>query len=221
MSSRISRGSSLAAPPALEFRSIQGIAASVETKGSAFAHPARQADAAEYEQRIRAAYEQGMREGHSAADGMAVVRAKEMVRPVVESFRSIVEDLANSKKRLRGEAEEDVVKLALAISRRVLHRELAIDPEALIGLIRTAMDRLAGSETHRLRLSQDDVEAVLQHTAALNLPPQLEIQGDPALARGSALFETSRGTLDASIGTQLAEIERGLADVLLRRKAGV
>jgi len=31
------------------------------------------------------------------------------------------------------------------------------------------------------------------------------------------IFETSRGDLDASIDTQLGEIERGLADVVRRR----
>ena len=37
------------------------------------------------------------------------------------------------------------------------------------------------------------------------------------LTQGSAVFETSRGELDASVDTQLAEIERGLTDVLERR----
>ncbi len=36
---------------------------------------------------------------------------------------------------------------------------------------------------------------------------------DASLAPGSAIFETSRGELDASVDTQLAEIDRGFADL--------
>jgi len=51
----------------------------------------------------------------------------------------------------------------------------------------------------------------------LNFPPALEIVADASLQAGSAIFETSRGELDASINTQLAEIDRGLADVVRKR----
>ena len=46
----------------------------------------------------------------------------------------------------------------------------------------------------------------------------LEIAPDGSLTPGSVIFETSRGDLDASVDTQLAEIDRGLTDALKRRK---
>ena len=45
----------------------------------------------------------------------------------------------------------------------------------------------------------------------------IELVPDGTQQRGGAVFETSRGLLDASIETQLQEIERGLADQLQRR----
>jgi flagellar biosynthesis/type III secretory pathway protein FliH len=42
--------------------------------------------------------------------------------------------------------------------------------------------------------------------------------GDVAQSRGGAVFEISRGALDASVDTQLREIERGLADQLGDRR---
>jgi flagellar assembly protein FliH len=45
----------------------------------------------------------------------------------------------------------------------------------------------------------------------------LELVSDAKLPRGSAIFETSRGDLDASIDTQLLEIERGFTDIIRRR----
>ena len=47
--------------------------------------------------------------------------------------------------RLRREAEADMVQLALAIARRVLRRELAVDPDALHGLVLAALEKLQGA----------------------------------------------------------------------------
>jgi flagellar assembly protein FliH len=139
--------------------------------------------------------------------------------PVLASLGNIVQELAGTRKRFRIDAEEDTVRLAIAIARRVLHREIATDPEAILGLVRSAFDRLNAREVHRLRVSPDDAAAIHEHSAGLHLPAQVEIAADASLARGSAVFETSRGELDACIGTQLDEIERGFAD-LVRRRAG-
>ena len=108
--------------------------------------------------------------------------------------------------------------LAIAIARRVLHRELATDPEAILGLVKAAFQRCDARETYRLRVSPTDAEVVRENREPLRLPPAVEIVSDAGLARGSAIFETSRGELDASAATQLAEIERGFADVLAMRR---
>ena len=42
----------------------------------------------------------------------------------------------------------------------------------------------------------------------------IELVPDPIHAEGALVFELSRGSLDASVETQLAEIERGLIDQL-------
>ncbi len=220
MSSRIIRGKSSEAATPLLFRPVQSLAQAAGQAGEPLAQTSCHSDA-EWEVRVRAAYEQGLHEGRLAADSLVAARAQDLVKPAVDGFQALVGELANAKRRLRGEAEEDVVKLAMAISRRVLHRELATDPEALLGLVRAAWDRVDASETHQLRLSPEDAVVIEQHRAALNLPPRVNVTPDPALPRGSAFFDTSRGSLDASIATQLSEIERGLTDVLKRHKAGV
>ena len=42
----------------------------------------------------------------------------------------------------------------------------------------------------------------------------IQIVVDPGLQLGDVIFETAQGDLDASIDTQLREIERGFADRL-------
>jgi flagellar biosynthesis/type III secretory pathway protein FliH len=42
----------------------------------------------------------------------------------------------------------------------------------------------------------------------------IQVVSDPVQPKGGVVFELSSGLLDASVDTQLAEIERGLTDQL-------
>ncbi len=48
------------------------------------------------------------------------------------------------------------------------------------------------------------------------LPQRIEVIADASLAPGGVMLESSRGLLDASVDTQLSEIERGFADLVCR-----
>lgn len=162
---------------------------------------------------LAAAFQRGVAAGEAAS----AQRAQARLEPALAAFQSMAAELAALRKQLRREAEEAAVRLALAVARRVLHREAVSDPEAILGLVKAAFQKCDPRESQRLRVAPEDATAIREHTARLNLPPGLEIVSDRNLARGSAIFETSRGDLDASVDTQLAEIERGFADVLKRR----
>lgn len=170
--------------------------------------------AAEIEARIKAAYAQGRNDAEAAA----TQRAAQKMEPVVASLNSLIQELADTRRKFRAEAEGDTVKLAIAIARRVLNREISTDPEAILGLVMAAFSKLNARETQRLRIAPPDAPAIQEVRARLSLPASLEIAADASLAPGSAIFETSRGELDASVDTQLAEIERGFADVMRRRR---
>ena len=125
-----------------------------------------------------------------------------------------LQEVSKAKSRFRSESEEDAVKLAIAIAKKVLHREVTVDPESLLGLVKAALTKFNQRELHRVRLHPADATVVEQLFSKHAGPIRIEVLGDPSLERGAALFETERGTLDASVNTQLCEIERGLTDML-------
>jgi flagellar assembly protein FliH len=144
-------------------------------------------------------------------------RAAAELQPVIERLSAAMAELAGLRARLRREAEADTIQLALAIARRVLRRELAVDPEALHGLILGALEKLESREISRVRVHPSQTAAV---AAALRKAPggeTVEVIADGRCEPGAAIFETPRGNLDASVDTQLQEIERGLADCLRKR----
>lgn len=166
----------------------------------------------ELESRPRQAYQQGYREGQMAG----AQQAAKSIEPVAEKMAESIRDLATLRGRYLHDVEEDALKLAIAIARKVLHRELTVDSEALLGVVKAAFERVDARDVHRVRLNPADVPLVQRFLASAGVPPRVEIAPDPSLERGGIVIETTRGLLDASISSQLKEIEQGLTDLVRR-----
>jgi flagellar assembly protein FliH len=160
------------------------------------------------ERREQAAYRNGLEQGRAAGEQAAAAHLK----PVLERFAATINELSAHRRQLRHAAETDVVKLAVAIARRVLRREINVDPEAMLGLVKAALENLDGREIERVRVHPADAQAVKEQLERIHMAARFEVIAEPRLERGAAIFETARGNLDASVETQLEEIGRGLIE---------
>jgi flagellar assembly protein FliH len=176
---------------------------------------AHAAERAGMEQRIRQAHEAGRQEGRREGELAGREAAAGEVQPVLQKLSGAIAEIAGFRPRLRQEAETDVVRLSLAIARRIVNRELNVDPEAIVSLVRAGMEKLRLQEVVRVRVHSQHQDAVRQYLARVGAG-NVEVTSDGLQERGSALIETTRGDLDVAVETQLMEIERGLADRLRR-----
>jgi len=168
-----------------------------------------------WQARVQQAREEAFAKGEAAAEHSAAAR----LDPVLKRFTQTIDELAGLRRRCRSDAEQDAVKLAVAVAHRILHRELSVDPEAVLGLVHAAFTKIDARETHRLRLHPEDATLLRQNFERMENAPKVEILADPSIERGGAIFETSRGSLDASLSAQLKEIERGFTDIVRRHNS--
>jgi flagellar biosynthesis/type III secretory pathway protein FliH len=92
-----------------------------------------------------------------------------------------------------------------------------VDANALKAHTKAALQKLQSQEIHRVRVHpalEQMVRASLQESGR---GQDIELIADPSQPPGGILFDIGRGVLDASVGTQLDEIGRGLADRLENR----
>jgi flagellar assembly protein FliH len=165
------------------------------------------------ETRSKEAWEKGLRAGDAAARKSL----DEQVRSTVELLAKTVSEVASTRPEIIRRAEADTVRLAIEIARRVLHRELSVDTSALEALIGAAIARLQTQEIYRVRVHPDQENLLRSCLEQAGRGSAVEVIADRAQAKGGAVFEISRGALDASVDTQLREIENGLVDELRRR----
>lgn len=163
-------------------------------------------------ERERAARDIGFREGEAAGKAQAEIE----VRIAIDRLAQSISELDQYRALLQRQAEADAVRLSIAIARRVLRRELSVDPSAIEGLLRAALQKLQSQERCRVRMHPSQAHMLRSEVDRLGMAAKVEVIEDPAQEPGAVVFEMSRGNLDASIDTQLREIERGLADRLRR-----
>lgn len=165
------------------------------------------------ELQARQAYDRGVRAGEAAA-------RQELagdVRTVVEKLAATISEIAGVRSEAIHRAEADAVHLVLAISRRILHRELSLNVNAVEDLIKAALEKLQAQEVYRVRVHPDQEETLKRCLGKTGRGQAVTVVSDPTQSEGGAVFETNRGLLDASLDTQLDEIERILADQLEAR----
>jgi len=163
-----------------------------------------------------AARQEGAREGERRGREQAVAE----LEPLMARLLRTIDDLSQTRDTFRREAEEDIVRLALGIARRVVHREVTVDGTVLVGVIRAALDKIGARELHRVLVAPADQAAITAGLESLRLARRIDVVADANLERGAVLFETVKGSLDASLETQLDEIERGLIDALDGNRRG-
>lgn len=165
---------------------------------------------------------------HARQEGRAEgARAKEEeMMQGMESLRvqvqAVLENYDAEKQQYFRRAEREVVRLALAIAARVLHREAHMDPLLLAGAVRVAMEKLADASGMVLRVSPGEVTAWQEMFRAMGEARILpEVIADSALGPGECVLETKLGTVELGVRAQLEEIEKGFFDLLDQKPQSV
>jgi flagellar assembly protein FliH len=159
-----------------------------------------------YDSDVAAAHRRGYSDGEAHAKAGPVAEMEAATQRMLQSVR----ELAQLRPRLRRDAEADVVRLSLAIARRILRREMSMDPAAMQALAQVALQKLGRQEISRVHAHPHQAPAI---KAALD-SAGIHAEVIPEITResGTLVFETNQGLLDASVNAQLEEIERGLTD---------
>jgi flagellar assembly protein FliH len=114
--------------------------------------------------------------------------------------------------------EGEVVQLALTIARKILHREVQIDPHALAGIVRVTLEKLDTGTKVNVHVNPREATDWRHYFACQseNVPAP-DVHEDPAMPPGECRIETSLGSTEVGIESQLKEIETGLLDLLAER----
>ena len=175
------------------------------------------AEAAE-EDRIRQHESEAYERGRQAAEQQLRGAVNEAIARSREQVLQAAGDFARERAAYYRRIEGEVVQLALAIARKILHREAQLDPHTLAGIVRVTLENLDAGTKVDLHVSPQEAADWRHYFAGrMDGAPAPEVHEDAQLAAGECRIETSLGTTDAGIEARLKEIETGLLDLLAER----
>jgi flagellar assembly protein FliH len=151
-------------------------------------------------------YEQGIAEGHAAAEASMAQAIQQMQR--------LVSNVLESHAGFFRAAERQVVDLSLQIAQKVVEREVENMPDLAVNIIRAALEEMDVRTAVRVRVNPDD-EELLRRRWAQVVPPgvnpeRIELLGDERVQAGGAMIDTTQGQVDAQLDSKLAQLGNAL-----------
>jgi flagellar assembly protein FliH len=155
----------------------------------------------------RQAYRKGYQDGEKAGAASETAKAA----PVIEGFRRATFELERLRRDLYRSAERRAMELALAVARKIVAREVQVQPEVVLSVVRKALERVAAADDIRIRVHPADLdylEAYRRELAGLvENVDRIDLVADETTTRGGCLIETGMGGIDARIEKQLECVE--------------
>ncbi len=122
--------------------------------------------------------------------------------------------LADDKERLLGELQPHLVRLAVAIARRIVGTEIRQNRRVVQQTVRAALDELSYATRLQVRAHPDDeplVRQILSTDGAITGNfLEMRVVADSRVERGGCVVESDRGIIDASIPTQFVQLQKTL-----------
>jgi flagellar assembly protein FliH len=155
-------------------------------------------------------FDQGRREGREA--GAADIRLK------MTQFDALMAGLTKPFDQLDAQVEQELIAIVKALTRALLHREIATDPHTLIPVVREAMASLpVAAREIKVHLHPEDVTLIRESLSQSDEERSWRIIEDPVLRRGDCRVVSNTSQTDATLETRLtalldsvfqAEVER-------------
>lgn len=127
-----------------------------------------------------------------------------------EAFVAIREAVARAeaaREQQFAEAEGRLVALAMLVARRVIAREVSLDPGVVVGLVREGMAALGERDRLVVRVGtffRDMREELQEKLGGAKL--RCEVVVDPSLGRSGCVVETDLGRVDESVDVRLQNL---------------
>lgn len=131
----------------------------------------------------------------------------------VTEFEQTLLDVREIRERVWRETEQDLLRLAIRLTEKILGREIQSDKTAVADIVATALQNARQQEKLTVRVNPSDlptIEREMENLSRSGRTQYMDFIADPRVSEGGCLIESEVGTIDARLETQLRVLERAL-----------
>jgi flagellar assembly protein FliH len=153
----------------------------------------------------KTAYENGFHQGEKA--GMEIAERK--MEAVMKRYAEAIFEVSKLRASLYHQIEQEVVRLAIAVSKKIVHREIQVDRDIIQTLVRVALSHVSEKSAVTIHLNPVDYNYLQERRGELSQTEGRDISllADKSVERGGCLIQTDCGDIDARIEEEFREVE--------------
>lgn len=163
---------------------------------------------------IQNAFAKGKKEGFEEGVKQGKEEATKTYEKKIDELQSrittILDNIELFKKKLYSNTELELLQLSLAIAEKVVNYELSVNKEAILNIIKKALEYIGNRDKIILRVAENDFETVSERKDFwIPVGERLKdvvIEPDPRIQRGGCIIESSSGLIDSRINVKFEEI---------------
>lgn len=170
----------------------------------------------EVKEKIQAAYDEGFADGQDTTAASFKQQIQQHER-WLRSMDSVIEELRSRYSKEVVNFENSLADLAIMVAEHILEREISSDSQIVVEQTRKAIRSLDEDIIFKIRIHPDNLE-ILKKVKSSLVPDSSRISDvvlapDKSVDKGGCVLETSAGSVDAKLSTQLDKLRRSLKEV--------
>jgi flagellar assembly protein FliH len=158
------------------------------------------------------AYEEGLRQAQQEIEGDR--------QAAIQQSQALLEEARQSKLKVLRSSEADMVRLVMAMVKKVIASELKTNPDIIINILQEAIDFLDRPENITVYVNPQELDNVLEvmdngHLTDIGSNTiNIDIKVDKRISPGGCLLESDAGSVDAQLETRIASVNNAIQEVV-------
>lgn len=151
-------------------------------------------------------YKEGYQKGYSKGKDAAAEESKNGIL----MLNQVIDELKAYKVEILAGAQDDIIKMAMAVAERILHKEIMTDPMAVVSVVKNAIGKVSFKKQFVISVNPLDIEVLQKASseiaALLDNVESLKFRPNAGVEAGGCIIQTESGTVDAQVDRQFQDI---------------
>lgn len=161
----------------------------------------------------RKAYEKGFEAGEKS--GFAMGEQKAVV--LVEKVEAIIKELTTLKENLIKELEPQLVELAVTMARKVILKELTMNPDEIVKITKEAIAKVEKTGQITIKMPPSLYDLFMKHKPELlNLHPDIVFEVDPTVSSYGSVIRGPVEDVVTDVDEQLKNLIKEMGERLVQ-----
>jgi flagellar biosynthesis/type III secretory pathway protein FliH len=155
--------------------------------------------------------EKACKSGYEDGQEKAFKEMQERMDSIHNVFKKGIEDIASLKQRILSQSENDIVRLATAIAKRLACRELQQHPDTIVAIVKEAIKTVGGEDKVVIEVHPDDHAILTKYMDELRENPEgpvIRLEANPEVKPGGCIVVADTGLTDMSLEARMDSIDQ-------------